>query len=159
MHDKNKRVKLFCLICFVVYMAFLIYYLIFSDCYDRNMANRTYRYNLVLFREIRRFWVNRATLGFRVMFENIFGNFLGFIPFGFLLPVFFKKMRSFALISFLSFDFTLMIELVQLVFRVGIFDVDDILLNTLGGMAGYLLFLAAYGGRLHYYGRKARKKK
>ena len=31
----------------------------------------------------------------------------------------------------------------QLVLRVGSFDVDDLLLNTAGGLAGYLIFLLA----------------
>ncbi len=34
-----------------------------------------------------------------------------------------------------------MIEIVQLVARVGSFDVDDLLLNTLGGVLGWSLFL------------------
>ena len=38
------------------------------------------------------------------------------------------------------FELSLLLELLQLVFRVGSFDVDDLLLNTLGGMAGYGLY-------------------
>ena len=38
----------------------------------------------------------------------------------------------------LSFLLTLSIETIQLVFKVGSFDVDDMFLNTLGGIAGYL---------------------
>jgi glycopeptide antibiotics resistance protein len=40
----------------------------------------------------------------------------------------------------LSFLFTLGIELTQLVLRVGSFDVDDIFLNTVGGILGYLAY-------------------
>ena len=37
-----------------------------------------------------------------------------------------------------SFELSLLVELLQLVFKVGSFDVDDMFLNTLGGIAGYL---------------------
>ena len=42
-----------------------------------------YHYNLVLFKEIRRFWEYRDQVGFFAMFTNLFGNVIIFIPFGF----------------------------------------------------------------------------
>ena len=39
-----------------------------------------------------------------------------------------------------GFVFSLMLETLQLVFKVGSFDVDDMLLNTLGAAAGYLCY-------------------
>jgi glycopeptide antibiotics resistance protein len=38
-----------------------------------------------------------------------------------------------------SFSLSLLIEVIQMIFRVGSFDVDDILLNTLGGFLGFML--------------------
>ena len=35
---------------------------------------------------------------------------------------------------------SLLVELLQLVFKVGSFDVDDLLLNTIGGLLGYLVY-------------------
>lgn len=40
----------------------------------------------------------------------------------------------------LSLGMSLCIETTQLIFRVGSFDVDDLLLNTLGGALGYLAY-------------------
>ena len=40
-----------------------------------------------------------------------------------------------------TFGLSLAIELIQLVSKVGSFDVDDLMLNTLGGVLGYLTFL------------------
>ena len=51
-------------------------------------AQRVYRYNLIPFVEIRRFWIYREQLGTFAVFSNIFGNVIGFLPFGFILPVF-----------------------------------------------------------------------
>jgi glycopeptide antibiotics resistance protein len=39
---------------------------------------------------------------------------------------------------------SLLVELIQLISKVGSCDVDDILLNTLGGVIGYLLFWGVY---------------
>jgi len=41
---------------------------------------------------------------------------------------------------FFSFEFSLLVETIQLVSKVGSFDVDDLLLNTIGGAIGYLNF-------------------
>lgn len=70
---------------------------------------------------------------------NLLGNILPFVPVGILAPMVFRRMtwRS-ALV--LSLSTGLFMELTEAVFRVGIFDVDDILLNALGVMLGYCLF-------------------
>ncbi len=45
--------------------------------------------------------------------------------------------------TLISFEFSLLIECIQLVSKVGSFDVDDMILNTLGGSLGYLCFWVA----------------
>jgi glycopeptide antibiotics resistance protein len=52
-------------------------------------------------------------------------------------------------VTIASFCLSLTFELLQLFFRLGSFDVDDLLLNTAGGMIGYLPFklLGLYMGR------------
>ena len=63
-----------------------------------------------------------------------------FVPFGFLLPMVFEKKKSFFPMMLLSFAFVLGIEIFQLVSGFGAFDVDDIILNCLGAVMGYLLY-------------------
>ena len=53
-----------------------------------------------------------------------------------------------------GFLFSLFVESVQLVSKVGSFDVDDLLLNTLGGVLGYILFLICNIIRRKCYGQK-----
>jgi glycopeptide antibiotics resistance protein len=79
-------------------------------------------------------------LGLESFVVNILGNVLAFAPFGFMLPLLEKKYRRFFYISFVSLIFSFAVELVQMLLKVGIFDVDDILLNTAGGILGYLFF-------------------
>lgn len=99
-----------------------------------------YRYNLQLFREIRRFIVYRKEVGFTSFMINIVGNVVAFIPFGFILPAISPRNRKFLNIALLSFELTLSIEIMQLILQVGTFDVDDIFLNLMGGIIGYILF-------------------
>ncbi len=127
-------------ILFLLYIAFIIYFLIFSDWYGRTVMG-TYRYNLVPFKEIRRFWEYREQLGMAAMFTNLFGNILIFIPFGFFLPMA-SRIRSFSTTLLSSLGLSLCVEIFQFFTKVGSFDVDDLILNTLGGVLGYLIFTA-----------------
>ena len=76
-------------------------------------------------------------------FDNLFGNILVFMPLGILIPLSFPGMRRFWEVLLHSFWLSLCIELFQLVSHFGAFDVDDILLNALGGLLGYLVFVIA----------------
>ena len=126
-------------VLFVLYIAFLIYFLIFSERYGREPGTATYQYNMVPFQEIRRFWKYRGQLGFVASFANLAGNILIFVPFGFFLPLA-SRFRNPVMTVFLSFMLSLAVEMGQFVTQVGCFDIDDLLLNTLGGLIGYLLF-------------------
>ncbi len=134
----RRRMRTIGKILFLLYIAFLIYFLIFSDMYGRTDTGE-YRYNLELFREIRRFLGNWNQVGFSVMFMNVFGNILIFMPFGFFLPMA-SRYRSFWTTLFASFALSLGVEMFQFLTRVGSFDVDDLFLNTLGGILGYAIF-------------------
>ena len=52
-----------------------------------------------------------------------------------------SRYRSFFSTVFYSFGLSLCVETFQLITKVGSFDVDDLLLNTLGGLAGYIMFV------------------
>lgn len=123
-----------------IYLACLIYFMFFSESYGRTELHREYQYNLVLFREIRRFLVYRDILGPMAVCINIFGNVAVFVPFGFALPLLFQRIHGFLQVMILSFATSLLAETMQLISKVGCFDVDDLFLNTLGGCVGFLLY-------------------
>lgn len=127
-------------ILFVIYLVILVYFLFFSERYGRTITSQNYKYNLVLFQEIKRFIRYRHQLGWESFLVNIVGNVMAFTPFGFVLPIISPNSRKFFNILLLSFEFTMTIELLQLLLKVGIFDVDDIFMNTLGGVIGYCCF-------------------
>lgn len=140
-------------VLFTVYILFIIYFLLFSDWYGRTGELKEYHYNLVLFKEIKRFWKYRDQVGMFAMFTNLFGNVIIFMPFGFFMPMALKY-RSLSSTLFWSFGLSLCVETFQLVTKVGSFDVDDLLLNTIGGLAGYLLFVICAAIRRKYDSKK-----
>lgn len=125
-------------VLFMIYLAGLCYFLFFAENCGRIFGQETYRYNLVLFQEIERFWKHRDILGIH-SFYNLAGNVLGFMPAGFFIPILWEKRRGFLFTVCVTFEMSLTVEVLQLLLRVGSFDVDDLLLNTLGGILGYLL--------------------
>lgn len=72
-------------------------------------------------------------------FSQYFKNMLLFVPFGFLLPLLWKRERLVEKTVSIGFLFSLFIELIQL-FSFRATDIDDLLMNTLGTWGGYLLF-------------------
>jgi len=112
----------------------------FSEHYGRTLDSDKYRYNLTLFKEVKRFIIYRNKLGVESFVVNIIGNVLAFAPFGFILPIISVRNRNLLKITLLSLEFSLTIETIQLMLKVGIFDVDDLFMNTLGGILGALCF-------------------
>ncbi len=151
---RKNTVRLF----FYLYIIVLAYFLFFSESFGRGSFSEEYRYNLELFVEIKRFIKYRQLVGFDVFMINILGNIIAFMPFGFLLPIVYEKYRGFFRVAFYSLLFSLAAEAIQMVTRVGIFDVDDILLNTGGGILGYLLYVVCRQ-LVRWMQRKIRKRR
>lgn len=72
--------------------------------------------------------------------KGIMLNILLFIPFGFLIPIIWKKRWSWWKIMLLGFAASFCVEIVQLVTRLGFADVDDLMNNTIGAALGYLIY-------------------
>lgn len=141
MTKTDRKVRFWGRVLFVIYMILALYFMFFSETLDRTMVSDRYRYNLTLFSEIKRFWNMRYSYGWGVTLVNLLGNIICFMPFGFLLPTISRKkvFKNILSVTLLTMVFSMLIETAQLVLKVGAFDVDDILLNTLGGMAGYIV--------------------
>lgn len=81
-------------------------------------------------------WVNFSATSWR----NIILNICMFIPFGFLLPSGISFFRRFWKTYFAGLIFTVFIEGVQMLLSRGIFELDDIMNNTVGAMIGYGIY-------------------
>lgn len=75
-------------------------------------------------------------------------NAVMFLPFGFLLPVLWRKCRNWKATTLAGFATSALIELLQL-FCFRATDVDDLLMNTLGALLGYLLARAIFHQQWH----------
>lgn len=109
--------------------------------------------NFTLFKTIRMYIDYAYMLN---SFENLVGNVVVFIPFGFLLPYVLKWGRNFFVMLINAFLFVLGIEVFQLFSAFGAFDVDDILLNCLGAVLGYLVYLVYEAIKKWYHNKKRR---
>lgn len=68
---------------------------------------------------------------------NIVLNILLFVPFGFFFPLWSKKLDKFYVTVPAGFLLTLVIEFLQYILKLGVFEWDDILNNTMGALLGY----------------------
>lgn len=101
------------------------------------------RANVIPFKTLIRyasfFAARRDLESFLLAFYNIGGNFFLFLPMGFFLPSLFAEMRRRRLCFSFVFCLILSAEVLQGVFRVGVPDVDDLIVNLLGSHIGFLL--------------------
>lgn len=153
MWKRTKTHQKVCWVLFLSYLLMLTYFMFFSDGFGRSEYTE-YHYNLTLFKEIRRFYIYREQLGSWAFLVNTLGNVVCFMPFGFILPIITDFGRKWYNTFLLSFLMTLTIETIQLVLRVGSFDVDDMFLNTVGGVAGYIGVTVLRRIRRAFYGSK-----
>lgn len=144
-------------VLFLLYLIFLVYFLFLAEWYGRTEISEEYRYNLELFKEIRRFITYREQLGTFAVLANLAGNIVIFVPYGFFISMA-SRSRGFFKTLFFSMGLSLCVEVTQLFTRVGSFDVDDILLNTIGGVTGYIVFLMCNGVRRKHDVRNGKKR-
>jgi glycopeptide antibiotics resistance protein len=130
--------KVFCAIVFVVYVAVLVYLCFFWE--RVRTPAEYYQYNLVPFRVIRNYIASWNWQPHWVFYSNVIGNILVFMPFGALVPYLFAKFDRWYILFIAALSFSLAIETVQLITKFGTFDVDDLFLNTLGGMLGFFAY-------------------
>ncbi len=112
---------------FGIYILCLFQVVTFQD--DTSWASN----NFIPFREIMRYSITN-----RLFIKNVLGNMIMFLPFGFFTSYYLKS-ENVSVPLLLTFIASLSIEFVQI--TIGrVFDVDDIILNLLGGCAGYLIY-------------------
>lgn len=75
------------------------------------------------------------------LFRNIILNILLFMPLGFLIPIYSKKLRKIYKIVLIGFLVTFLIETIQYITQIGIFEIDDIFDNTIGVLIGYCIYM------------------
>ncbi|MBP6576876.1 MAG: VanZ family protein [Chryseobacterium sp.] len=116
------------------YTIFLLYLMFFG--FERTQ----YDFNIVrLLPMISTADFVMKTVDWKTIIINVFGNIIMFTPFGFL-GIIFPKLNDFKtlIINFLSA--IIIIESLQYFTRLGVFDIDDIILNTIGVLIGFWVY-------------------
>lgn len=115
-------------------MLSLVYLLLLYELVTRVDYNTLGGFNIIPFTEILRYKINSE-----LFLLNVIGNIALFIPFGYIVSVYIKPKNIFYNLL-ISIIVSSTIEFVQL--NIGrSFDVDDIILNTIGCSIGYLFYI------------------
>ncbi len=118
------------MLIFILYM-FLLFELVTSTDFE------SYSNNFVPFKEIMRY--NYTS---KLFYKNVLGNMLLFVPFGYFVNYILKN-KKFIIGTTLTLITSLSIELIQM--NIGrSFDIDDIILNIIGGIGGYFIYIILY---------------
>ena len=126
-HEKIVIYKELSMLVFAVYILCLFQVVTFQD--DASWASN----NFIPFKEIMRYNITS-----RLFIKNVLGNMMMFLPFGFFASYYLKAEKK-LLPLVLTIIASISIEVVQLVIG-RVFDVDDILLNIVGGLIGYYAY-------------------
>lgn len=130
---QNHRER-FCLHKELSYLFAIIYIWLLFEILTMTELNSAAGMNLVPFSEIFRYQV-----GTKLFNYNVLGNIIIFIPFGYLIGEYVNPKKIWPVII-TTFCTSIVVEFVQL--KIGrSFDIDDIILNVIGGLVGYLLYI------------------
>lgn len=140
--NKNKTIPT---ILFVVYLILLVNILVLKLLPVVTVGQMMFNFggtqegpsNLIPFKTIIPYLSGKN--GFLIPMINIVGNIVALVPAGFLIPFIYLKM-NWRRTLFLALLLGLIIETIQLIMHIGIFDIDDVILNALGVMIGFWKF-------------------
>jgi glycopeptide antibiotics resistance protein len=76
-------------------------------------------------------------------YSNLFGNIILFMPLPFILIVLFRITNK-AHVFLIGAGLSVLIETLQYIFKIGIPDIDDVLLNSMGVVVGLGIWVAVY---------------
>ncbi|MBS5794910.1 MAG: VanZ family protein [Clostridiales bacterium] len=134
-------------IIFIIYLLLFLLFVILKfdgsfnnliNTYNNIMNNRNngiVNINLIPFRTINSYL---KTLPSIFSIYNLLGNIIPFIPLGYFVSLYFNKNNIFK-ITFIFIFILFFIEFIQLIFLIGFFDIDDIILNFIGLIIGYII--------------------
>ena len=115
---------------------FMLLFILYVMCLFEIVTLQDQNYglsNIIPFKEIFRYEV-----GSRLFIKNIIGNILLFLPYGYFASDYLKSKKVWP-ICLLTMLVSVTIECVQL--NIGrTYDIDDVILNTVGGILGYWLY-------------------
>jgi len=148
------KIRAVSIIVLIAYFALLIKIMLLKDIDTISVGHLMFNFGGTQARPAN--WTPFATIlpylmgekGFLIGAINILGNILLLVPIGFFMPLAAPKSNWKSAVLF-GIVLALFIELSQVIFQVGIFDIDDVLLNVVGLLLGYGIyhFLPKFGSK------------
>ncbi|MFS0557773.1 VanZ family protein [Brevibacillus sp. 179-C9.3 HS] len=167
----DKYIRKCLMVLFWMYVSVLSYYLLLSldrwesrarmlEWKERMLAYGVPQYsepflNTKLFQTLVDYVYHYDRYNVDILVFNLAGNVILFVPLGLLVPLVFFRFQNIHRVFFLTLAVSLLIEILQLMLSLGSFDVDDLLLNVVGGLIGYGMFRV--GAAVIYRRRKSSK--
>lgn len=136
-HIDTKKLKITMTAAFALYIFFIIWTTVL-----KRVPNVDSQMRLELFWSYRDLFSGKPG-SFGEVIQNL-GNILFFVPFGFLFPLFKRSKKQNALIVLCGFALSLIIEVIQYRFKLGLAETDDVICNTLGTIAGVMILSAIH---------------
>jgi glycopeptide antibiotics resistance protein len=144
MREKPRSYQVLCGVLLLIYFALLIRLLFFRTNHSLFALSglplrlRLIGANLIPFKTVLYYLGGNQSRG--VVIDNLLGNIAAFGPMGFLLPLLFQRAKKIGGLLSIIILTSLSFEVLQLITGWGSFDVDDIILNTTGGILGFLIY-------------------
>jgi glycopeptide antibiotics resistance protein len=156
--DEQRLRRSLNIVFFVLYLFLLVnFVLVKGKLFDRISPSNYYGYyelnmpqsknvgvNLVPLQTIKGYYKPENWNPDSTKTANVMGNIVLFMPLGFLVPLIFPKTGRLVILFFLSLLVSVLFEGCQYYLQSGFADVDDVILNTAGGVFGYGFFAFIY---------------
>ncbi len=115
---------------FSLYLLVLLWLVLFKTSLDFSavLDHQVRSLNLIPFMGI-------SQSNLREMLDNL----IVFIPFGLLLSVNFKRITVWQKLTYV-FIFSVAVEMIQFILSIGVADITDVIMNTLGGFFGLMIY-------------------
>ena len=147
MNNKD-RIRVAVILTFVTYCIILLKVIVFKyprpmireilASWNLDLVYRNFRSaNFLPFRTIIPDLMTFNSYNLKVAMYNI----IAFMPMGFFLPIITNRVKNIAFTIIIATAISLIIESIQLITVLGSFDVDDILLNAIGAIFGFIFYL------------------
>ena len=138
----EKLIKPFSVITFTCFLVILTWLIIFKFNQNTIISDNNYKLmGVSLFTRIKSglvpLFVKKKWLS--TLIDDFIPNVIAFMPFGVYFYIFNEK-HELATGTLIAFFFSLFFEVFQLITSMGCFDVNDLIANTLGYLAGYFVF-------------------
>lgn len=116
----------------LISLSFIIYILLLFELVT-STDFESFSNNFIPFKEMFRYSISS-----KLFYRNVIGNIILFVPFGYFTSYYCKLNKM-----YISFIITLITSLSIEIIQSGIgrsFDIDDIILNLIGGLVGYIIY-------------------